>query len=86
MQLQDDVNMAVTCHPDYVAYRDNYCTESTLTFSSSCITFKGSTAYGNQGSFSFNWEIDDIVGIESQWCGRVRWKALDCIKYNCLWL
>lgn len=70
-KLQDDVNMAVTCHPDYVAYRDNYCTESTLTFSSSCITIKGSTAYGNQGSFSFNWEIDDIVGIESQWCGRV---------------
>uniref|UniRef100_A0A5B6Z6E4 Putative ubiquitin-like-specific protease 2B isoform X2 n=1 Tax=Davidia involucrata TaxID=16924 RepID=A0A5B6Z6E4_DAVIN len=63
-------NMAVDIRPDYIVYHDRYCTESELTFSNSCINIKGSTAYGNQGTFTSQWGIDDIIDIKSQWFGR----------------
>ncbi|KAL6983129.1 Ulp1 peptidase [Sarracenia purpurea var. burkii] len=62
-------NEAVVC-PDYIRYRGGYYTESVLIFSSSCIELKGSTAFGNEGTFQ--WGIDDIVDIESQWSERLQ--------------
>ncbi|KAF7138762.1 hypothetical protein RHSIM_Rhsim07G0211800 [Rhododendron simsii] len=64
-------NVAVLC-PDYVVYRGRYCTESVLTFTSSCVELKGSTSDGNEGTFSFQWGIDDIVNIDSRWSERLR--------------
>ncbi|KAI8548395.1 hypothetical protein RHMOL_Rhmol07G0270800 [Rhododendron molle] len=64
-------DVAVLC-PDYVLYRGRYCTESVLTFTSSCVELKGSTSDGNEGTFSFQWGIDDIVNIDSQWSERLR--------------
>ncbi|KAE9458848.1 hypothetical protein C3L33_09241, partial [Rhododendron williamsianum] len=64
-------NVAVLC-PDYVLYRGRYCTESVLTFTSSCVELKGSTSDGNEGTFSFQWGIDDIVNIDSRWSERLR--------------
>ncbi|KAF5942693.1 hypothetical protein HYC85_020335 [Camellia sinensis] len=65
-----DRHVAVVC-PGYVVYRGTYYTESVLIFSSSCIELKGSTAYGKQGTFSFQLGINEIVDIESQWCERL---------------
>jgi len=59
-------------YPDYVKYRGRYCTESVLIFTSSCVELKGSTCDGNERTFSFQWGIDDIVYIDSQWSGRLR--------------
>ncbi|XP_028075844.1 probable ubiquitin-like-specific protease 2B isoform X3 [Camellia sinensis] len=68
--MQGDRHVAVVC-PGYVVYRGTYYTESVLIFSSSCIELKGSTAYGKQGTFSFQLGINEIVDIESQWCERL---------------
>lgn len=67
----DDINMEVVVYPDYFVYRDEYCTEAVVAFSSSCIKIKGSTGYEKKGSFNFQWGLDDIIDIKSQWCGRV---------------
>ncbi|XP_057974627.1 probable ubiquitin-like-specific protease 2B isoform X2 [Malania oleifera] len=67
----EDDNMAVVVCPDYIVYRDRYCTASLLSFSSSCIKIKGSIAHGTQGINDCQWDIHDVVGIESQWFGRV---------------
>ncbi|RVW65603.1 putative ubiquitin-like-specific protease 2B [Vitis vinifera] len=69
--MQDDINMEVVVYPDYFVYRDEYCTEAVVAFSSSCIKIKGSTGYEKKGSFNFQWGLDDIIDIKSQWCGRV---------------
>ncbi|KAA8538179.1 hypothetical protein F0562_027787 [Nyssa sinensis] len=63
-------NMAVDIRPDYIVYHDTYCTEPELTFSNSCISIKGSTTYGNQGTFTPQFRIDDVIDIESHWLGR----------------
>uniref|UniRef100_A0A5B6Z6G2 Putative ubiquitin-like-specific protease 2B isoform X2 n=1 Tax=Davidia involucrata TaxID=16924 RepID=A0A5B6Z6G2_DAVIN len=65
-----ETNVVVGFSPDYIVYCDRYYKESEITFSSSCIIVKGSTAYGNQGTYIFQWGIDDIIDIESQWFGR----------------
>ncbi|XP_028088703.1 probable ubiquitin-like-specific protease 2A isoform X3 [Camellia sinensis] len=61
-----DRNAVVVC-PDYIVYCGRFCTESVLIFSSNCIEVKGSTTYRNDRTFNFQWGIDDIVDIESQW-------------------
>ncbi|XP_010277496.1 PREDICTED: probable ubiquitin-like-specific protease 2B [Nelumbo nucifera] len=72
----DPINMDVVISPDYVTYGDAYCTESVLIFSCSCIKFESSTAYGNK-----EWAIDDIIDIESHWCGRVETAMVKlCLK------
>lgn len=65
-----DGDSVVECFPDYIVYRDKYSTDSVITFSSSCIKIKGSTANGENGTFVFQWEVDDIINIESHWCER----------------
>ncbi|KAL7245537.1 hypothetical protein ACSBR2_000799 [Camellia fascicularis] len=61
-----DRNAVVVC-PDYIVYRGRFCTEFVLIFSSNCIEVKGSTTYRNDTTFNFQWGIDDVVDIESQW-------------------
>ncbi|KAJ9166473.1 hypothetical protein P3X46_021222 [Hevea brasiliensis] len=58
----DIINIAV----DYVVYRDNYCTGCLVTFSRVGIKISGTPTYGDQGTFSFERGIDDIIRIESQ--------------------
>lgn len=77
--------MAVLC-PDYVVYRGRYCTESVLTFTSSCVELKGSTSDGNEGTFSFQWGIDDIVNIDSQWSERVGPRELLISVFDTIYL
>ncbi|KAM7514499.1 hypothetical protein LguiA_004082 [Lonicera macranthoides] len=67
-----DGNMTVVFCPDYIVYRDRYCTDAVLTFLSSSIEIKGSTAYEDQGTFVFQCGLDDIMDIESQWCQRIQ--------------
>lgn len=67
-----DTNMAdIVLSPDYLAYKDLYCTDSELSFSSSCVKLKGVNANGSKESFNFEWGIIDVIGIESQWFARV---------------
>lgn len=69
--------MTVVFCPDYIVYRDRYCTDAVFTFSSSSIEIKGSTAYEDQGTFVFQCGLDGIIGIESQWCQKVSF-ILNC--------
>ncbi|KAK2977973.1 hypothetical protein RJ640_023511 [Escallonia rubra] len=66
----DNDDMTVAFFPDYLVYHNRSCTNPVLIFSSSCIEVKGSTPCGNQGFFNFQWVIDDIMDIESQWSGK----------------
>ncbi|KAK3038320.1 hypothetical protein RJ639_031416 [Escallonia herrerae] len=61
----DNDDMAVAFFPDYLVYRNRSCTNPI------CIEVKGSTPCGNQGFFNFQWVIDDIMDIESQWSGKL---------------
>jgi sentrin-specific protease 7 len=65
--LQSDIGIVV----DYVVYRGKYCTGCLVTFSYSGIKINGTTAHGDEGTFSFETGIDEIVSIESQNIQRV---------------
>ncbi|XP_062163457.1 probable ubiquitin-like-specific protease 2B isoform X2 [Alnus glutinosa] len=67
----DDVNMEVVLCPDYVVYRDIYCTGPLLSFSPGCIKISGSNPHGNEGSFDFEWGIDDLIDVRCQWMRKV---------------
>ena len=68
--LQDNINMTVVLYPDYVIYQDSYCTEPRLTFSPGCIKISGSTSE-RPGTFSFEWEVGDLIDVECQWFQKV---------------
>ncbi|XP_034219638.1 probable ubiquitin-like-specific protease 2B [Prunus dulcis] len=55
--------MTVVLYPDYVVYRDSYCTEPQLTFSDSCIKVSGSKT---SEPFDFEWGVDDLITFECQ--------------------
>ncbi|CAB4313554.1 unnamed protein product [Prunus armeniaca] len=55
--------MTVVLYPDYVVYRDSYCTEPQLTFSDSCIKVSGSKT---SEPFDFEWGVDDLITLECQ--------------------
>ncbi|PIA52315.1 hypothetical protein AQUCO_01000286v1 [Aquilegia coerulea] len=67
----ENINMAVVLHPDYLIYKDLYCTESSLSFSSNCIKLEGQNAYGRKQFISYEWSNVDIIDIESRWYARV---------------
>ncbi|KAI9177406.1 hypothetical protein LWI28_014836 [Acer negundo] len=71
LDYEDIVNMTVVVSPDFIVYRDIYCTESRLTFSCSCIKLEGSTVNGTKQKYNFEWAIGDVTKIESEWCGEV---------------
>ncbi|XP_024028801.1 probable ubiquitin-like-specific protease 2B isoform X2 [Morus notabilis] len=66
----DDMNTTVVLYPDYVIYRDSYCTGPKLTFSNSYIKLTGSTGFESREAFDFEWGIDDLVNIQCQWFER----------------
>lgn len=70
--LQNIKNKEVVVCPDYIIYGDTYCAESRLTFSCSCIKLEGSTINGSKQAFSFEWAVEDIVNIKSDWYAKVR--------------
>lgn len=63
--------MTVVLYPDYVIYRNSYCTGPQLSFSNSSIKISCSTTSEYQEEFNVEWEIDDLVNIVSQWFQRV---------------
>ena len=76
MQFQDDINTTIVLYPDFVAYRDSYCTGPQLTFSRNCIKVTGSTEFKDRKPFDFQWEISDVVHIETQCFQRVSHGAI----------
>ncbi|KAM2555359.1 hypothetical protein TB2_019378 [Malus domestica] len=66
----DNTNMTVVLYPDYVIYRDSYFSEPRLTFSPSCFKVSGSTSEC-PGTFSSEWEVDDLIDVECQWFQKV---------------
>lgn len=69
-EVQDDVNMRVVVSPDYVFYRDKFCSGYLVVFSCTGIKIKDSNACGVPGSFTFEKGIDDIIDIKFQWLQR----------------
>ncbi|KAK1405583.1 Sentrin-specific protease 7 [Heracleum sosnowskyi] len=69
MQMVDG-ELGVECFPDYIVYRDKHLTDSVVIFSSSWIKIKSSTHIVEDESFEFQWEVDDVINIESQCCER----------------
>ncbi|PON37513.1 hypothetical protein PanWU01x14_319680 [Parasponia andersonii] len=67
----DDKNMTIKIFPDFIVYQDIYSMESCLTFSCHCIKIEGSPFSGTGKTFYFEWAIDDIINIESNWSGLV---------------
>ncbi|XP_052310501.1 probable ubiquitin-like-specific protease 2B isoform X4 [Populus trichocarpa] len=67
----DYTNNTVAVFPDYILCGDVYGAEYCLTFSGSSIRMEGSTANGVKGIFNAEWTLDDIISIESEWCGMV---------------
>ncbi|XP_059653242.1 probable ubiquitin-like-specific protease 2B isoform X2 [Cornus florida] len=61
----------VLVSPDHILYGDLNCTECLLSFSCCGIKLEGSTLCGIKEHFSFEWAIDDLIKIESHWCGQV---------------
>uniref|UniRef100_A0A6N2MFT5 Ubiquitin-like protease family profile domain-containing protein n=1 Tax=Salix viminalis TaxID=40686 RepID=A0A6N2MFT5_SALVM len=67
----DYTNNTVAVFPDYILCGNIYGTEACLTFSGSSIRMKGSTVNGVKGIFNAEWNLDDIISIESEWCEMV---------------
>ncbi|XP_011043059.1 PREDICTED: probable ubiquitin-like-specific protease 2A isoform X8 [Populus euphratica] len=67
----DYTNYTVAVFPDYILCGDIYGTESCLTFSGSSIRMEGSTANGVKGKFNAEWNLDDLISIDSEWCEMV---------------
>lgn len=62
----NDMDAEVLLFPDYIVFRDKYCTASRLAFSRSCIKMF-STGVRSQSNFAYKWDIDDVVNVECQW-------------------
>ncbi|XP_031263904.1 probable ubiquitin-like-specific protease 2A isoform X2 [Pistacia vera] len=67
----DLVKKKVIVFPDFILYREMYCTMSRITFSCSSIKVEGSTVNGTNGTLSFECNVGDIIKIQSAWHGRV---------------
>ncbi|KAF6143497.1 hypothetical protein GIB67_029666 [Kingdonia uniflora] len=68
---REEVNMAIDINPDYLIYKDRYCTDSSLTFCCGSVKLEGTNSYDGKESFSFEWPIDEITSVESLWFIRV---------------
>ncbi|KAB2091466.1 hypothetical protein ES319_A03G192900v1 [Gossypium barbadense] len=60
-------------------YRGMYCTEGQLTFSKTCLKFKGSTVNGTKKKISFVWTVGDIISIDSQWLEGVETAIINLV-------
>ncbi|XP_065870325.1 probable ubiquitin-like-specific protease 2B isoform X2 [Euphorbia lathyris] len=67
----DILDDEVVVSADFILYKDIYCTGSRLLFSTSCIRIECSTVNGFDGIFNAEWEIGDIISIESEWWPEV---------------
>ncbi|XP_044488321.1 probable ubiquitin-like-specific protease 2A isoform X4 [Mangifera indica] len=67
----DLVKKKVIVSPDFILYKEIYCTNARITFSCSSIKVEGSTVNGNNGTLSFECNVGDIIKIQSAWHGRV---------------
>ena len=67
---QEEVD-SIVLHTDYVTYSNKYFPASLLLFSKSSVKVKPSSLEDESGSLKLEWEIDDIVNIESCWSSLV---------------
>ncbi|XP_040957808.1 probable ubiquitin-like-specific protease 2B isoform X4 [Gossypium hirsutum] len=72
-------NVKVVISPDFMFYRGMYCTEGQLTFSKTCLKFKGSTVNGTKKKISFVWTVGDIISIDSQWLEGVETAIINLV-------
>ncbi|KAI3504952.1 hypothetical protein L1887_26770 [Cichorium endivia] len=63
----DTEDLTVIFYPDHMVYRDSYCTDCVVTFTSSCIKIEGSSLDGDDKIFKFQWGVQDLVHIKSHW-------------------
>ncbi|KAI3922111.1 hypothetical protein MKX01_005800 [Papaver californicum] len=73
---RENINMEVIVSPDLLKYEDKHgkrnCSESSLTFSRSCIKLECTNSYGKRESFSYEWAISQVFSIEYQWFSPVQ--------------
>ncbi|MBA0649281.1 hypothetical protein Goklo_016856 [Gossypium klotzschianum] len=72
-------NVKVVISPDFMFYRGMYCTEGQLTFSKTCLKFKGSTVNGTKKKISFVWTVGDIISIDAQWLEGVETAIMNLV-------
>ncbi|MCL7043763.1 hypothetical protein MKW94_030322 [Papaver nudicaule] len=71
-----NINTEVVVSPDLLKYEDKYgernCSESSLTFSHSCIKLECTNLYGKREPFSSEWANSQVSSIECQWFSPVQ--------------
>ncbi|KAL4566075.1 hypothetical protein LXL04_030185 [Taraxacum kok-saghyz] len=69
MDQMDTEDLTVVFYPDYIVYRDSYCTDCVLTFTSSYIKIEGSgsTPDGDEKIINLQWGVEDLLHIKSHW-------------------
>ncbi|KAK1406711.1 hypothetical protein QVD17_38319 [Tagetes erecta] len=67
LEMDNEGLTSVVFYPDHMLYRDSYCTDCVLTFTSSCITIEGSIFNDDDhNTLRFQWGVQDILSIKSQ--------------------
>ncbi|KAI3685957.1 hypothetical protein L1987_79626 [Smallanthus sonchifolius] len=66
LEVDNEDLTTVVFYPDHMVYRDSYCTDCVLTFTSSCIKIEGSTLDDDDSTSRFQWGVQDILSIRSQ--------------------
>lgn len=56
---------------DYVYYGDKYYPACLIVFSDTSLKVETSTLEEESGTIGFEWNIEDIHGIESHWSSKV---------------
>jgi len=56
---------SIVLHTDYVTYSNKYFPASLILFSKSSVKVEALSLEDESGSSKLEWEIDNIVGIES---------------------
>lgn len=65
--LETEETETIVLHTDYVTYCNRYYPAPLLLFSKNCVRVKASSLEDESGACRLEWEIDDIVSIESHW-------------------
>ncbi|XP_068657344.1 probable ubiquitin-like-specific protease 2B [Aristolochia californica] len=66
-----ELNTEVCIYPDYLTYGDRTFMHPRLAFFADCIKLEDPVSSGDGNSFSFEWALDDVIHIGSQWSESV---------------
>ncbi|XP_057431259.1 probable ubiquitin-like-specific protease 2A isoform X2 [Lotus japonicus] len=73
------IKKVVDVSPDFIQYEDLYSTQSRLIFSCTSLKLEGSQINGSRGTFKIEWEIEDIISIESHWCEKIETASINLL-------